>query len=302
MKYYAIVVGLLIGLLFLMSCSVTSVDVSESNAIAEQATEVLVSPTHEALPSPPSLSVEATKSVTQTVLPAMSTIQPTLTPSPIKTTPTPIPFPTFDVASSTLSEEAATQNLIELLETNRGCELPCWWGIVPGETNVDSIESTFVPLGFDWYRDYEELKSNTPYLALVYLTTNDKLVESILVYGGAGGETYDRNEAWQPYAIPRVLERLGLPEQVYVYYPFRFDPGGMQAYRMFLYYPELGVEIDYLGKASPIDSRPGWVQACHNILETDEINLFLFQPGTVPDYLELTMPELSLPLPNVEGK
>ncbi len=301
MKDYAIVVGLLICFLFLMSCSVTSSNDHEDNTIIGQATKTVVLPTQEASPSPTSLSVEATKSETQTVFTITSTIQSTLMPSPIKTSPTPVPFPTFDVAYSTLSEEAATQNLIELLETNRGCELPCWWGIVPGETNVDSIESTFVPLGFDWDRDYEELADNTPYLAYIDLTTNDKLVQSILVYGGAGEETYDRNEAWRPYSISRVLERLGLPENVYVYYPFRFDPGGMQAYRMFLYYPDLGVEIDYLGKASLNDDRPGWAQACHNILETDEINLFLFQPGTAPDYLELTMPKSSLPLPKLEG-
>jgi hypothetical protein len=234
----------------------------------------------------------------------VQTPTPSRPPSPTSTpTVTPVVFPTFDVATSTLSEEAATQNLIELLETNGGCELPCWWGIVPGETNVESIEPTFVPLGFDWYRDYEELNGNTLYSDYIEFSSEAGVIQTILVYGGAGEETYDHNEAWRPYAILRILERLGTPEQLYVYYPFRFDPGGMQAYRLFMYYPELGVEIDYLGKAKPLDENPQWARACPNILETDEINLFLFQPGTVPDYLEQTLPESSLGfIPREEGE
>lgn len=248
----------------------------------------------------PSPSIEeATSSATRPVPTATSSKQPTLTPVSTRATPSAVPFPTFDVATSTLSKEEATQNLIALLETNRGCELPCWWGIVPGETDVGSIESIFVPLGFDWYRDFEELDDHTLYSTSIYFVTTDSVVQSIEVRGGAGEETYDRNEAWRPYAIPRILERLGRPENVYVFYPFRFDPGGMQAYRLFLFYPDLGVEIDYLGKASLNENRPGWAHACPSILETDEINLFLFQPGTVPNYLHQTLPSSTLPLPEL---
>jgi hypothetical protein len=31
--------------------------------------------------------------------------------------------------------EDAINKVLELLETNGGCELPCWWGITPGETS-----------------------------------------------------------------------------------------------------------------------------------------------------------------------
>jgi hypothetical protein len=196
---------------------------------------------------------------------------------------------------STLSDERATENLIALLEGNRGCELPCWWGIIPGQTYVESIESEFVPLGFDWNRDYETLNDNTPYQSYVDLTTENGVVQSIEVRGGASEHTYDQNLAWKPYAIPNVLERLGRPEQVYVYRPFRFDPGGMQAYRLFLYYPDLGIEIDYLGKSSLIEASPEIARACPSIVETDEINLFLYTPGSAIDYLERTLPSYTIP-------
>ncbi len=299
MKNHTIIVGLMISLLVLMSCSITNDTVSENDITVEQASVTVIPPTHKTLPSSTSIIEEATKSATQSVTVATPTRQPTLTPSPTKATPTPAPFPTFDVATSILSEEDATQNLIELLETNRGCELPCWWGIVPGETDVGSIESIFVPLGFDWYRDYEDLRDNTLYKAAISITSMNDIVQSIEVYGGVGEETYDRNEAWRPYAIPRVLERLGMPDDIYVFYPFRFDRYSPEVYRLFLYYHDLGVEIDYMGEASLIEERPKWARACPNILETDVINLFLFQPGTVPNYLRRTLPSSELPLPEL---
>ena len=230
MKSWATVAVLIISLLSLMGCSIT--DDNADYSITKQAPATRISLTQETSPMP--LIEESTESVIRPVSTPTSIRQSTLIPYPTKTTLLSTPFPAFDIASSTLSEEVATQKLIELLETNRYCELPCWWGIIPGETDVDSIESTFVPLGFDWYRDYEELEDRTPYMALIYVTSFENgVVKSIEVHGGVEEETYGRNEAWRPYAIPRILERLGLPDDVYVYYPFQFDPGGMQAYRLF---------------------------------------------------------------------
>lgn len=290
-----LVIVFLLSILVLLGCSVTPADDFEESTVVIQVSATVVLATQEPLTSPTPFPTEKISTATRPASTATSTIQPAFTPRPTRSMATPTIFPTRSVAHSSLSEEEATQNLIELLGTNRGCELPCWWGITPGETNVNSIETTFVQLGFDWYRDYEELKDNAPhYLAMIYLTSANNVVQSIKVRGGATAETYDRNEAWRPYAIQRILDRLGKPENVYVYYPFRFDPGGMQAYHLFMYYPDLGVEIDYLGVAELVDERPGWARACANILQTDDINLFLYQPAEITDYLELTMPETSI--------
>jgi hypothetical protein len=66
------------------------------------------------------------------ILSPTSTFMNTQTPA---NTPTqiPIPFPT----QGTLNDKDFI-NL--LLETNGGCELPCWWGIIPGETSWDRAE------------------------------------------------------------------------------------------------------------------------------------------------------------------
>ena len=117
-------------LLILTGCSTTNDSMFEDISIVEQGLATVVRLTQEVSPSP--FIEEAAKSATQPVPAATTTTQPNPTPVPTEIAPSAIPIPTLDVASSTLSKEATTQNLIELLETNRGCELPCWWGIVPG--------------------------------------------------------------------------------------------------------------------------------------------------------------------------
>ena len=31
----------------------------------------------------------------------------------------------------------------EMLQTNGGCELPCWWGIIPGKTSWKEMQAAF---------------------------------------------------------------------------------------------------------------------------------------------------------------
>jgi len=75
---------------------------------------------------------------TSTPLPASATptpsLTPTLTPTPTSTsTPTPTATPTLTPLPTLPLQDA--KNLVqELFETNRGCLLPCWWGITPGQT------------------------------------------------------------------------------------------------------------------------------------------------------------------------
>lgn len=81
------------------------------------------------MPKPTLLSLETTPSSPPTST-ATSTVTPTVTRPPTVTptdTSTPTPKPTLT------REEQATQDL-ELLRTNGGCQLPCFWNIVPGQT------------------------------------------------------------------------------------------------------------------------------------------------------------------------
>ncbi|MBK8129283.1 MAG: hypothetical protein IPK53_10320 [bacterium] len=66
-------------------------------------------------------------------------------PTPIIITsdkPTPIP-----VATLTLAERQVLFS--ELMATNGGCDLPCWWSIELGES-LDRINQKFIDLGMPW--------------------------------------------------------------------------------------------------------------------------------------------------------
>ncbi len=59
--------------------------------------------------------------------------------------PIPVPSPT-DREVPTLSVEHARVRLVELLANNGGCQLPCFWGITPGETTAQQARNILAPL------------------------------------------------------------------------------------------------------------------------------------------------------------
>lgn len=71
----------------------------------------------------------------------------TRTPS---STSTPSPTPTLTwTPLPTLSAQQSQVKINELLETNGGCELPCWWGITPNETKWTETLYSIKPFIFD---------------------------------------------------------------------------------------------------------------------------------------------------------
>lgn len=68
----------------------------------------------------------------------------TSTPSLVlASSPTPSAMPT---AVSTLSAEKARVKLLNLLSTNGHCQLPCLWGITPGESKYPEFQAALMPL------------------------------------------------------------------------------------------------------------------------------------------------------------
>lgn len=97
-----------------------------------QSTESLVTP-------PPATPILPTSSVTP---------MPSLTPLPTNTpTPTLSPTPTFTPTMiPVLAIEEARTRLLDLLANNGGCQLPCLWGITPGESSFHDAQAILVPL------------------------------------------------------------------------------------------------------------------------------------------------------------
>lgn len=99
-------------------------------------------------PTPTGEPVAAINTVVATLVPPTATRpsptpvpSATFTPTPTDTpTATPTPLPTATATPPAIPTPPGADVLEQVLwlyETNNGCQLPCWWGIVPGETKWD---------------------------------------------------------------------------------------------------------------------------------------------------------------------
>jgi hypothetical protein len=95
--------------------------------------------------TPPPPDPDPTPSAT--VAPETPTTLPTIaTPTTAAATLTPLP---------TLEGEELELAVAELLANPMNCDVPCWWGAVPGITSIDEIKHAMSPYNFGIY-EYEE--------------------------------------------------------------------------------------------------------------------------------------------------
>lgn len=223
---------------------------------------------------------------------AISTPTPTLPDRTVranapKASPTSLPTPT-------LTETEQAENLAKLMKTNGGCELPCWWGIVPAETRVESVKEQLVEIGASWLGDsYATIGVNWG-LSLEF-ETHDGIVHSTDIGSSYVPGVIDRDsytEGWQRYSLARILNRHGVPTRVLVYSPFRADPGGGPGYHLLVFYEDLGIEIEYRGSAQQLNGRH--YRACPDLEDIWDIGLFLYQPEQVENVVERVLPAESV--------
>lgn len=217
------------------------------------------------------------KAITTPVLPVQ--IEPS-TPSPtITSSPTP-------EATPTLTNGQKADNFTALMTGNGGCELPCWWGIVLGETEIETIPEMFVPQGLVWWEEWSQLDaSRSGSGALVTFSAEESIIQSIKVRGGSEGDSFEQD--WGRYSLDQALTRYGIPTQVFVYHPWQADPGP-PFFHLLLFYETLGIEIDYVGVAQHISD--GKSRACPNLSEISQVNLFLYQPEKINNVVEMVLP------------
>jgi hypothetical protein len=246
---------LLLMLLGLASCTsprptlptATSVVFAASPTIAASSTPIPASPTS---------TVTLTPTPTQTRIP-----RPTSTPRPTKT-PTPTTYPTLD-------SQGRLNFVLEAMKTNMGCELPCWWGITPGQTTWEEMIDTFVKqsIGFDTYESgklYLGMVTSGNYLEPtvdVVFSEGGGLVQSIGIrteyyYILAQPKYFD---AWHDYALDKVLARYGIPTQVYLQLTTGaadWSPGMRATYDLWVEYANKGIALRYPGEL--IHDNQGW--------------------------------------------
>jgi hypothetical protein len=201
----------------------------------------------------PHTSPEVKETSTTTLFVATPTNKPTSTPSSSPTltgtptqaaTRTPTPAPT-------LPPEEVKAWIEEMLMTNGGCELPCWWGIEPGKTTFTEAIRHFNPYASKISSREQDAETS----AGIYFFTNTEgiglsrfiyigfhvhngIIEKIRVMG-----IQDLNE----YKLPNILEKFEIPTEIYVwaYSPLAVSGDQIQPLRVDLFYPDRGILIIY---------------------------------------------------------
>lgn len=172
---------------------------------------------------------------------ATLTLQPTET-KVVVLTPTPTPVPTL------LSEQAIAR-MLSLYEDNGGCELPCWWGIIPGKTTWEEASGILSPIGVivmskNWpsvqdpnVKHYSFIMS-VPYsmspvtgqITAAFVVERD-VVKVINIDSNWVKPSFDNS-------LAGMLTTCGIPEVWVKTQPF--FGAGESYYDIFLYYPEKG--------------------------------------------------------------
>lgn len=252
---------LLIAILyvFVVSCQVRKMDrpVTEETPQTTSQTvvdtvEIVPSMTVEAITMTPTqfATVRVLPTRTQTPLPQSS---PTMA-SWVRITPNaPVPLPT------------AKANVAELLKTNGGCTLPCWWGIEPAKTRFTSAFSQLSSLTtFIVVKKNDEIGSldaefrfpvpettSSRELTIIYKVEKE-IVQLIEVNPGKDNQ----------YRFSQLLKDYGDPEEVWV--EGLFDPTSNNPFIIYFYYPHKGIVATF------------WVDA------TDQGDKFQVCPGPIP--------------------
>lgn len=239
----------------------------------------------------PTTSGIGTPTVTSTSLP--STV--TMTSSPTLT-----PIPTLN----SVEEEVIVQ---ELMATNGGCQLPCWWGFQLGE-NLGDIGERFTNLGIGPWRVSVSDFSNDAKRGYIKSGYFDPVISSYDI--GISIDFYTITDTvqfieitverplpqygqeillrdWERYSLSFILQEYGKPPYVYLVTQNVADSGSPN-YILILYYPELGFKFSYQPyETSSNDAQP---ELCLNLENMQQINLSLYNPEFVDVWIDYLLP------------
>lgn len=218
----------------------------------------------------PSVTQEVTETPTSTMTETVVKILPSKTSLPPTVTPIP-----------TLSPFAAQDRLFELLRENGGCQLPCWWGITPGETRMvdaqnlmrslsslaisislysggyldkilfsiptrsDAKTNLYIIFSRDKFRVKNEnmYKVQDIYVTLETVTKDDKV----------GFPDQSTTNKFPSLQLPQILEAYGPPDDIRVF-TYQHVPWEVPM-AIYLYYPKYGFSIEYTMKVISHDDK-----------------------------------------------
>lgn len=188
------------------------------------------------------------------------TVKPTATNVSLIETAVPSPIPTLPLREKEII-------VSELYQTNGGCELPCWWGIVPGETEWQTAKDFLSTLATN-ISTGTQFESDPFFSVEVDIPVPENLSEygflrhTFFVRDGIILRIYPEGP-WGTSKIGTVSEILnsyGSPTEVLLdTLGYVFVAGDNYPFHVVLFYPEKGMLIRYYDEAELTD---GYLIGC----------------------------------------
>lgn len=191
---------------------------------------------------------------------AEQTTMPTVT-ATTDVMPSPVPPTSTATLTPTLTASEREARVVEWLETNAGCELPCWWGVVPGATTwretqrlLQSVGARTLPEkkpdgtvvhgtgGFDF--DERSIYNGVSFIERA------GVIDAIHLHAESPLNPDGFQTAWMRYSPHNLMRRYGKPSRVLVKsaYSVPTDPADPRVgYSLWLIYDHLGFLIGYEG-------------------------------------------------------
>ena len=186
--------------------------------------------------------------------------------------------------------EDALAFTINMQETNGGCELPCWWGITPGETTSRAAMQILFPVknymeifpGFFNGRgelDSLLLDSYSNLRVDLSFAGKEQPVNSIAVYSfiPSSAQHTQYHNSWRRYFLYELLTQLGKPSDVWLGFG-RYSAEDQRLtrathfYELYVLYQDLGIISRYMGPAvtGGVNNR-----ACPTLEQVRDLYLFI---------------------------
>ncbi len=206
-----------------------------------------------------------------------STVSTDITPSPASTTtseipkdtatsapsivPTQTPLPTVHAASTstaiptltplpTISPSQRGQAYNDLMSSNGGCTLPCWWGFELGKASIDEVRQLYT--SFNTYISEQKGRDEISVLEVIFVDPQIKngLQTRHVIYAQNSVviEAEIQLGIYSDYQLEPIFEKLGQPSEVWLWtIPDPYE--GILPVYILLYFPEQGVLFGYATEA-----------------------------------------------------
>jgi hypothetical protein len=194
----------------------------------------------------------------------------------------------------TLPLEQAIEAVQELMQTNGGCELPCWWGIMPGTTTWVEAKAFLEPMAFYMDEWFDRSGGTIKFKSAVYFARDESptLINSRRVRFSSDDESkmIDIIATGTSQPIREFFEKYGLPDQIFIEASERVGVGP-GFYFIYMFYPSLGIVANISGESEFVRrGEEDFTILCQDYLYEygQGVGLILFSPENPKTFEDLT--------------